>query len=260
MQTQEVSTTKENPIRSYLEANEKMVVKVLAGSKVLQAKALIDKFLLAVHQNDKLKSCTRMSLLNSLLFCAEKGLSPTNGKIVLVPYGAECQATIGVPGIRELIRRNPDVKRVGGDVVRAKDDFKLVSGLEPTIHHVPHTGEDSEIIGSYAFAELISGGYIIRYCSHQDIMTSKAASKGSASPHSPWNKFFSEMARIVPLRKLAKELIVDEITHTFDTTYEAEVRSSSSYSRNSNNPETPPTIDHDDFKNDSYDYTMGEAT
>lgn len=197
-------------------------MKMLEGSKYLEPKSLINKFLCAMNENEKLKNCTRMSLFKALTFCSEKGLSPLHGKIVLIPYGLECKAIVGVPGLRELIRRNPDVKRVGSDVVRSKDDFKLISGLEPSLHHIPNLSEDAEVIGAYAFAELAGGEYIIRYCTHQDIMVSKAASSGSGGANSPWNKYFSEMARLVPLRKLAKELITDDMDPTFDTTYEEE--------------------------------------
>ncbi len=221
---QAIQTQQTRSVKAYLEAQEERVRKLLEGSSHLQPKPLINKFLFALYQNEKLRSCSQTSLLNALLFCAEKKLAPVNGKIVLVPYGDKCEALVGVPGIRELIRRNPDVKRVGGDVVRRKDDFKLVSGMNPTIHHIPNVEEDSDIMGAYAYAELSEGSYLIRYCNQQEIEASKTASKGSSSPHSPWNKFFPEMARLVPLRKLAKELITDEVAPTFDTLYEEEIK------------------------------------
>ena len=213
-------------IRQYLEQQQQRVEWLLDGSEYIQARSLINKFLFALSQSDKLMKCDSKSVLHSLLFCAEKKMAPINGKIILVPFetkeGVKCQAQMGVQGIRELIRRNPEVKRVGGDIVREKDEFKLISGLEPSIHHVPDLKGDSPITGSYAFAEMRGGGYIIRYCNQDDIMKSKAESKGSSSPYSPWNKFYSEMVRLVPLRKLAKELITDEAP-TFDTAYEKEI-------------------------------------
>ena len=210
-----VKKEQKTPLQLYLEGYLSKVDQILTGTNI-GSKSLLSKFLFVLNQNDKLLKCDSVSIFKALVYCAEKKMTPTNGKIILTPYGTQCKATLGVQGLRELIRRNPQIVRVGGDVVRKADTFNLTSGLNPTIDHIPYLGEQSKdgdelsIIGAYAFAEMQNGKYLIRYSTQKEIETSKACNKGSHYPDSIWNKYPGEMSRLVPLRKLAKELISDE--------------------------------------------------
>jgi phage RecT family recombinase len=210
-------------IKRYLEEQEDRVIKILDGSKDIQAKSLINKFLFALGQNEKLMQCNQQSIKNALLFCATKRMAPINNNIILIPYGNECQASLGIKGLRELMSRNPRIKSVTSEIVRETDECRITAGSNPSINHTLDLSGSSPILGAYAIAELHNGNTVMRYSSLKEINEAKACSKGSGSPSSPWNKFFGEMARLVPLRKLAKELILDG-DNTFDTFYGEENR------------------------------------
>lgn len=217
---------------SLIEANT--LEKILFG-KEIQVKALLESvmrradpifmenliraFHITIMRDDKLRQTSKESIVKALYFCAEKALLPTGGKVWLLPYKGQCSAQIGVQGYRELLRRNPQIIRVGGDLVREKDEFNYTSGTNPSIHHIPNHKEDSPVIGAYAYAEMKgTDKCAIRYCTMKDINRSKSESKSLSREDSPWNKHPDEMIRLVPLKKLAKELMIETETYVQTST------------------------------------------
>lgn len=196
-------------LRDYIKSLIKELDVSLEGATGITGEAIVSAFTICVEQNPALQKCSRQAIKKALLYCADKRILPINNNVIFTPRGTECQCTLGVKGIREMIYRNPKVKRLVGDVVREADECKITSGANPTILHSLDLKGDSPIIGAYAIAEMQEGGNIMRYSSLLDINAAKACSAGSSSAYSPWVKFFPAMALLVPLRKLAKELIVD---------------------------------------------------
>lgn len=171
---------------------------------------LIRAFHMQIMDNEKLRACSRISMINALYFCAEKALFPTNGKIWLIPFNNEVKPIIGVQGYRELIRRNPKVISITTDIVKEHEYFKVISGTNARIDHQKDYSKDSPLIASYAIAEIKdSSKGIFRVCTLEEINQSRVVNKGSSRPDSTWNKWTNEMSRLVPLRKLAKELMVE---------------------------------------------------
>lgn len=208
-----------DPLRTMLLSKQNQVSNVL--SAVLKktdpgfAEMLISTFYLTIMRDNKLRNTSSTSMVRALYFCAEKALLPISGKIWLIPFKGECTPIIGVQGYRELIRRNPRVIRLEANIVREKDSFTYISGTNPRIDHVPDISEPCEIIGAYAYAEIKGSAHCtIRFCNKDDIEKSRAESKSAKNEGSIWQKYPEEMTRLIPLRKLAKELIVEkEITH-----------------------------------------------
>jgi recombinational DNA repair protein RecT len=179
------------------------------------AEKLIGAFYLTVMRDEKLRASSSHSMVKALYFCAEKALLPISGKIWLVPFKGECTPVIGVQGYRELLRRNPQVIKVTTDIVtqveKDNGDFRVTSGTTPHIHHVPNIFEKSPVIATYATAEIRgTAEKVFRICSIREINEAKKCNPGSENPKSVWNKSPNEMMRLVPLRKLAKELMVEK--------------------------------------------------
>lgn len=210
-----VKAVASDPLKKMLLSKEDQVSNLL--NAVLRrtepgfAEKLIGAFYLTVMRDDKLRASSSHSMVKALYFCAEKALLPIGGKIWLIPFKGECTPIIGVQGYRELLRRNSQVIRVGGDIVKKNDEFSYSSGTNPHIHHVPNIFEESAIIGAYAYAEIKGSDHCaIRFCTKQDIDKAKSESKSADRENSIWKKHTDEMTRLVPLRKLAKELMVEK--------------------------------------------------
>ena len=86
--------------------------------------------------------------------------------------------------------------------------FSIQYGANPDLQHTPNLEEDSPIIGSYATARLRDGGLVIIYCNRAQLDKSRNESKSPFSKNL-WTNHEEEMSKVLPLRKLGKELGVD---------------------------------------------------
>ena len=121
-------------------------------------------------KNPQLLDCTKESLLQSIMQCAQLGLEPILGRAYLIPYNnskqingkwvkvLECQFQPGYQGLVDLARRSGEVKDVFAMVVYENDDFELEYGTNRRLVHKPYLGETpGEPIGAYTVWELSDG-------------------------------------------------------------------------------------------------------
>lgn len=100
-------------------------------------------FLTAVQRTPSLLSCTRRSLWNSILACAQDGLLPDGREAVLVEYrgkdgGAGAAGYIPMTaGLIKKLRESADIASIMVEVVRRGDTFHYRLGDEPSITHEP---------------------------------------------------------------------------------------------------------------------------
>lgn len=169
-----------------------------------------------------LKNANSDSMVKAIYFCARKGLSLSQKQVHLSLFKGALTPIIGINGYRELIRRNNRVLKVGVYVVKQKDDFNLTLGTKPHIHHAPNIFEDSSIIGSYAYAELRDGGCLPIFCNKKELDEARNKSKSSWTK-TLWEDNPESMSKVLPLRKLGKELgvdVEDEGVNSSDSTNE----------------------------------------
>jgi len=124
---------------------------------------LVEKFVTAMilcfARNPKLAECTKESLRNTFLACAEFKLFPSNitGQCYVIPYQngktgeTEAQFMIGYQGMITL------GGRIGLDidaqVVYEKDEFACTLGTSPKIEHKANVfGDRGNPVGVYATA------------------------------------------------------------------------------------------------------------
>lgn len=119
----------------------------------------------------KIFDCTRESILQSIMLCAQLGIEPILGRGYLIPYNnsvnvagkwikqLECQFQPGYQGLVDLARRSGKVDDVFAEVVYEKDEFEVKYGTERILHHKPYIGEvdPGKVIGAYAVWYLSSG-------------------------------------------------------------------------------------------------------
>ena len=118
----------------------------------------------------KILDCTKESLLQAIMMCAQLGIEPILGRGYLIPYrnsvyidGAwkkvlECQFMPGYQGLVDIARRSGEVKDVFASVVYKNELFNIEYGTDRKLIHKPHLGtEPGEPIGAYAVWELTGG-------------------------------------------------------------------------------------------------------
>lgn len=156
----------------------------------------------------KLQGCDSLSLIASIMQCAQLGLEPGGslGHVYLIPYNLECKFIIGYRGMIELARRSGQIVSLTAREVYENDKFEFEYGLDEKLSHMPSRGERGKLVGVYAIAKLVGGGYQMDFMSKTDVDKIRATSKASGS--GPWVSFYEEMAKKTVIRRLFKYLPV----------------------------------------------------
>jgi recombination protein RecT len=181
------------------------------------------KFMSAVtysmSKTPKLQKCTKESLLQAFLACAEYQLYPSNvaGEAFVIPYGDEAQFQLGYQGIITLLYRSGNVKAIYAEIVYKNDQFSCSLGIEQTLeHNVKDWFSDrGEPMGAYAVAVLQSGERLFKVMPKETIFKFREKSqswksdlkyKKKNSPWHPENDPDLMMWKKTALKQLAKLL------------------------------------------------------
>lgn len=190
------------------------------NNNIVQFEKLARSFAWEINTNDKLKCCSRLSMINAFYKCCEYGLDPASsiGHAWLIPYKGVVDLQIGYRGWLKLLFNSPLVANVYSYPVYTDDEFSYELGMNPNIKHIPskEPKELEELIATYGVVKLKSGEAQIRVCFRDEIEESKASSRSSHKPDSPWNNHYEAMALVVPIRKMGKNLGLPLKTEEFD--------------------------------------------
>ena len=165
-----------------------------------------------LNHDNKLLSCTPLSVAASVLMLAEAGLAPEHwkGHAYLIPRKNQCTPLIGYKGYIHLAYRCPKVKRVDAQIVYEGDffDCDLGSG-QPPVHKMwvkptPDAPRRGELVAAYAVCELDTGATLVDVMLREDI--DKIRKRSAAADSGPWVTDYAEMARKSPLRRLSKRI------------------------------------------------------
>lgn len=194
----------------------------LALPKHMTADRMARIVLTDMRRVPKLMECTAPSLAGAIMAAAQLGLEPGNGlgHAYLLPFdkrakvggqwqtvATECQLIIGYRGMIDLARRSGQIVSLSARVVHERDHFSYRYGIDETIEHVPHAGENpGPLTFVYAVAKLKDGGVQFEVMSRAEIESIRAKSKAGQS--GPWVDHFEEMAKKTAIRRLFKYLPV----------------------------------------------------
>ena len=167
-----------------------------------------------VQNNPKLLDCDKGSLLAAVMTSAQLGLEPDGilGHGYLVPYGSKCQFIPGYRGYIKLARQSGEVSDFYAMEVRTNDTFKIVDGLNRDLKHVRATGDRGELVGFYAVAKYLNGGFDFQYMTVAEINEVRdnaqgyKAFKAGKIKETPWDSSYVPMALKTVIRKIAKYL------------------------------------------------------
>ena len=180
------------------------------NNNTIQFEKMARSFAWEINTNDKLKCCSKLSMINAFYKCCEYGLDPASsiGHAWLIPYKGVIDLQIGYRGWLKLLFNSPLVTNVYSYAVYEDDEFSYELGMNPNIRHIPsrEPKEQDMLIATYGVVKLKNGESQIRVCFKDEIEESKASSRGSHKPDSPWRNHYEAMALVVPIRKMGKNL------------------------------------------------------
>ncbi len=192
-------------------------IKQMSGEikKALPSVMTPDRFtrmtLTALSSNQQLMQTTPPSFLGAMMNAAQLGLEPNTplGQAYLIPYWngkkhcLECQFQIGYKGMIDLAYRSGAVSTIISQVVYENDKFDYSYGLEPTLKHIPATGDRGDPKYVYAMFRTKDGGYGYEVMSIEEVQA-HAKRYSKAYNNGPWQTNFEEMARKTLLKKVLK--------------------------------------------------------
>lgn len=168
-----------------LKKNKAALASFFAGDQH-EAERLIKVAYDAWARNPQLLKCSAESVVVAVKRAAalRLDLAPEMGQAALVPRwnsktnSLEACFEPEYGGLIDLAMRGGKVKSVRARVVYDCDAFSYQEGLAPRIEHVPNLGreESSELIATYAVAELEGGGQAFVVLGRRDVEKRRASS------------------------------------------------------------------------------------
>ena len=216
-------------VKKFFEANRGTLEALLP--KHFDSERMLKLAIGALRTTPKLSGASLASLLGSVVTCAQLGLEPNTplGHAYLLPFDkrekrdgqwvtveTQVQVIIGYKGMLDLARRSGQIVSIAAHEVCQNDDFRFAYGLDEELVHRPSMKDRGAVIGFYAVAKLVGGGYSFEFMSCDEVnhIRDKAAEKnrakkdGSGRPiiTGPWADNYVEMGRKTVLRRLFKYL------------------------------------------------------
>lgn len=239
----EVSKTIQNDIAKLLTTNMKAIKSVLPKHLTPERAARIA--FTAIVKNQKLATCSPLSLLNAVLEASMLGLEIGGplGFAHLVPFKGTATLIIDYKGYMDLAHRSDRLNNFSFHPVWEKDYFKYTYGTNPFIEHVPCEEDDpGPLKYAYAIAKFKNGGMDFEVVNKRIAMKAKSRSAAKDKADSPWNTddewamwcktAVRRLAKRVPLSpELQRAAILDEraeagidqgIDHIIDVDFTAE--------------------------------------
>ena len=127
-----------------------------ALSKAVDPERFMRVALTLLRTNAKLAQCDPMSVLGSLMTCAQLSLDPGPlGEAYLVPFGGEAALIIGYQGMIKLAYNSGRIASIYAEMIHAEDYFEETKGTSRSIvHSPPKFGMPrGAVIGVYAVAK-----------------------------------------------------------------------------------------------------------
>ncbi len=207
-------------IRSLISSDIMKKQFALALPKHLTPDRFVRVVLTTINKTPKLATCTKESLLASLMDCSALGLEPDGRKAHLIPYGDKCTLIVDYKGLVDLARRSGDIADIHADTVCANDEFDYAFGSDSKLVHKPNLEDRGSVIAAYSFVRLKDGSSSFEVMNVQEIDAIRKRSK--AAQAGPWVTDWNEMAKKTVFRRHSKWLPLsaefqEAIDRDFDT-------------------------------------------
>ncbi|MFE5290443.1 recombination protein RecT [Nocardia sp. NPDC056611] len=214
IETTQNAPAKKDDLRANIEKMEQQFA--MAMPRGMEAAQLVRDAITCLKQNPKLAQCEQMSVLGSLMTCAQLGLRPgVLGHAWLLPFwdgksrGYKAQLVVGYQGLVELAHRSGKVSSLIARTVYSNDVFDVDYGLEDRLIHKPNLkGSRGDIVAFYAIAKFTTGGHAFLVMTYDEMIEYRQANATAKTKEGkvfgPWVDNFEGMAHKTCVRQLAK--------------------------------------------------------
>ena len=145
--------------------------------------------------------------MQTFMKAAQDGLYLDGKEAAAVQYGQSVQYIPMVEGIIKVLHNSGLIKTLCAEVVYENDLFDYELGTKQHITHKPLiTGDRGKPVCVYAIAVTTNQGEYYEVMNMAEIDKCRQVSKASSSPHSPWVKWFDQMAKKTVIHRIAKRL------------------------------------------------------
>lgn len=199
------ATKEPKTLQDYLKLYEKEI------KKALPSQIGADRFAricgTALMANGELSKCSPQSFIGACLNSAQLGLEPNTplGEAYLIPYKLKVQFQLGYKGLIRLVRNSGEISMIKAQAVHKNDEFYYELGLNPTLKHIPCTGERGEVIAYYAFYKTKDGDFDFEVDTKENIEKhGRKYSQAFSSSKSPWTTDFDAMAKKTLIKRVLK--------------------------------------------------------
>ncbi len=191
------------------DAFQKSINNTLNDKKV--ANRFTANLITVVSRNPALQECDAKSIISAGLQSIDinLSLSPTLGYAYIIPFGKSAQFQVGWKGYVQLAQRTGLYKRIGVKEVH-KGELQGLDDTGEEIIKFSHDFDNEEIIGYYAYFELINGFKKTQYWTIDKIK--QHAQRYSASFANPktkikslWTTDFDAMAKKTVIKLLLNQ-------------------------------------------------------
>lgn len=181
-----------DPIYELLSANKKAISNMLP--RHLTPERIMRIAYTAINRNNRLRDCTKASLVNGILEVSLLGLD-LGRTAHLVPFkngrsgNYEAVFIPDYKGYIELAHRSGMINSFTFKPVYSNDEFTFQEGTTRSINHVPTMDEErGDLIAAYAICFYKHGGYDFEIVFPSDIVAVKKRAPGAKKADSPWNQ------------------------------------------------------------------------
>jgi len=194
-------------LRTALESATAKLAEV--APKYLKVDRLVRIMLAACSRNPKLLECSRDSVLQFCMRCAETGLEPIGaGGAWPIPFfngktkRMEMQFMPDYRGLVNCAKHAECITDAYAEVVKGEDDFDYTLGLDPTLTHKPAKSDRGELVNAYCVFTLPDGTKRFVVIDTEEIDGIRKRSRAASS--GPWVTDESEMWKKTVVRRAMK--------------------------------------------------------
>lgn len=215
-QTAQLEKPAKESVKDWLSSDDTKAMIAAALPKICTPDRFMRVMMTAAQKNKELLKCTKQSLFEAMMSCAELGIEPDGRRAYLIPFKnskkgvVECQLQLGYKALVELVLRSGTVSNIHADVVCDNDDFEYDTG-EIKRHKIDFRKERGAMYAAYAKATFKDGTTKAEVLSKFEIETIRNRSQAVRAAKrygkdTPWDTDYNEMAKKTAFKRLSKWL------------------------------------------------------